>query len=149
MKKSIIIIAVIIVVGVGAYYIFSNGSSNVAPNAPMPSAQLPSVPTSTVPAENAPAAIPVQTPPTPLNFTVSIKNFSFNPSTVTVKTGTKVTWVNNDGVSHTVTPDSDNLFNSSVLSPGQSFSFTFTDPGSVNYHCKIHPTMKGTVIVEK
>ncbi len=91
---------------------------------------------------------PAPTNPAPSNVKVSIKNFSFSPQTLTVKTGTKVTWTNNDSVPHTVTSDSDNLLNSGTISPGQSFSFTFTNTGSANYHCSIHPMMKGVVVVQ-
>lgn len=127
MKNSIIIV-VVIILGLGAYYLFSKNSS-----------PLPLAPTALV--SNTPET------PAPSSATVSIKNFSFNPTTMTVKTGTKVTWTNNDSVPHTVTSDSGNLLNSLTLSPGQSFSFTFANAGSINYHCKIHPMMKGGIIV--
>ena len=78
---------------------------------------------------------------------VSIKNFSFNPSTITVVIGVNntVTWTNNDGVTHTVTAN-DNSFGGS-LSPGNTFTHTFTTAGNFSYHCSIHNYMKGTVIV--
>lgn len=99
--------------------------------------------TSTPPVSNTPNTLPAA------NVTVSIKNFSFNPSSLTVKTGTKVTWVNNDTVPHTVTSDLGVLLKSPTLSPGQSFSFMFANAGSFGYHCSIHPMMKGMIVVEK
>lgn len=148
MKKTIIIIAIVIIVAIGAYYFFSGNSSSQAPiNPPQtntsPALNNPSIntPSPTVPVSSAPAN------PASSNITVSIKNFSFNPSAVTIKAGTKVTWVNNDSAPHTITSDSGNLLNSGTLSPGQSFSFTFTNIGAANYHCSIHPAMKGGVIV--
>ncbi|HTE48988.1 MAG TPA: ice-binding family protein, partial [Candidatus Paceibacterota bacterium] len=81
------------------------------------------------------------------NMTVEIKDMAFDPSVLNVKTGTKVTWINNDTVPHTVTADSGSLFDSGILSPGQSFSFKFTDLGTVNYHCTVHPSMTGSVTV--
>lgn len=135
MKKIIIIVAIVIVIGIGVYYVFSNSSYKGAPSVSVPAAQSSTAPNTTVSALSA--------------VNVSIKNFSFSPSTPTIKMGAKVTWVNNDNVSHTITSDSGNLLNSETLSPGQSFSFTFTSPGPVGYHCKIHPTMKGVIIVEK
>jgi plastocyanin len=78
---------------------------------------------------------------------VNIQNFSFVPSLLVVKAGTKVRWVNSDTAPHTVSSDSGDLLNSQVLASGQSFSFTFTRPGSVSYHCALHPAMKGTVNV--
>lgn len=150
MNKIIIALVVLAIVGIGIYYLVFNKNSAVAPAYTPPTSNndqvnnpAPAVQSSTTPA--LAAANPVSAP---ANVTVSIKNFSFNPSTVTVKTGTKVTWVNNDSFSHTITSDSGNLLNSSAIAPGQSFSFTFANPGSATYHCSIHPTMKGTVVVE-
>lgn len=117
MKKIIITFAILIVIGIGVYFVFFNPVYYKIPSG--------------VPSD------------------VSMKNFLFNPSTVTVKPGVKVTWINNDVVAHTVTSDMGGLLDSPALSPGQSFSFTFTDTGSVNYHCAIHPTMKGAVVVGK
>jgi plastocyanin len=85
----------------------------------------------------------------PETSNISIKNFSFDPATLSVKTGTKVTWTNNDSTSHTITSDSGSLLNSGTLAPGQSFSFTFTKDGTISYHCSIHPTMKGGVTVKE
>ena len=56
---------------------------------------------------------------------MSIANFSFSPATLTVSVGTKVTWTNNDTVTHTVTAVQ-GAFDSNDLSPGNTFSFTFT-----------------------
>ena len=81
---------------------------------------------------------------------VTIKNFAFDPSTLTVKTGTTVTWVNNDGAPHALASDagSPEAFSSSSLSTGALFAFTFTQPGTYKYHCSIHPSMTGTIIVQ-
>lgn len=79
--------------------------------------------------------------------TITIRNFAFSPSTLTVKVGTNVTWINEDSVTHQVREDS-GLFESSLLSNGQSFTYTFTIIGTYNYTCTIHPSMTGKVIVE-
>jgi len=76
---------------------------------------------------------------------VNISNFAFEPSTITVTAGTTVTWTNQDSVAHTVVSDT---FKSGNLSQGQAFQFKFDTKGTYNYSCSIHPTMKGTVIVE-
>ena len=78
--------------------------------------------------------------------TVSIKNFSFQPPTLTVSAGTTVTWHNQDGTDHTITSDT-GLFDSGVVNPGKKFSFGFDAPGSYSYHCSIHPNMQGKIIV--
>jgi len=78
--------------------------------------------------------------------TVTIKNMAFNPSTLNVKVGTTVTWINNDTVTHHVVSDS-GLFDSGDLSNGMSYNYTFNQTGSYPYHCSIHPSMTGTIVV--
>lgn len=146
MKKTIIVIIIVLVVGFGIYYFMSNNGSSGTPytsTSVTPTTQLPTTTTPPASVPNTPAAS------IPSTINVSIKNFSFNPPSITIKAGTKVAWINDDTVSHTVTSDSGNLFDSGALSPGQSFSFTFPDAGSISYHCAIHPMMKGSIIVEK
>jgi plastocyanin len=77
---------------------------------------------------------------------VAVKNFAFNPGTLTVKAGTKVTWTFDDPVGHNVKAN-DGSFSSSTLENGATYSFTFTKPGSYSYICSIHPYMKGKVDV--
>jgi len=84
-------------------------------------------------------------PPSPVS--VTIQGFAFHPASVTVPAGTTVTWTNLDAVSHTVVSDSSGKFSSTNLGMEQSYSFTFTEPGSYPYHCGIHTTMHGTVTV--
>lgn len=76
---------------------------------------------------------------------ISIKNFSFNPQTLIVKTGTTVTWTNNDSTIHSV---KSSLFNSAGLSTDDTFKYTFNTIGTFNYNCGIHPTMTGMIIVQ-
>jgi len=77
---------------------------------------------------------------------VIIKGFAFDPATITVATGTTVTWTNMDTVAHTVV-EANNAFSSQTLENGQSYSHTFNDIGTFEYKCGIHPTMSGKVIV--
>lgn len=78
---------------------------------------------------------------------ILIENFSFKPATLSVKAGTKVTWVNHDDEPHTATDD-DQRFNSKTLDTNDQFSFTFTQPGTYNYFCALHPKMRGQIIVK-
>ncbi len=82
--------------------------------------------------------------------TIVIKNFAFSPSSFTVAKGTKVTWINNDGVTHTVTAtDNGNTFSSgSISAGGGTYSFTFATSGDFNYKCSIHPQMTAVVHVQ-
>lgn len=86
-------------------------------------------------------------PPQPEANTVSIKNFAFAPSTITVSAGTAVTWKNEDGAAHTVTSDT-GAFDSGSIPSGQTFTHTFKAAGTYNYSCSIHKYMKGTLIVQ-
>jgi plastocyanin len=83
------------------------------------------------------------------SLSVNIQNFAFDPPNITVAPGTTVTWTNNDSAPHTVTAtDPAGAFDSGTLQPGQSYSFTFTQPGTTYaYYCAIHPSMTGTVTV--
>lgn len=76
--------------------------------------------------------------------TVDINGSAFIPATVIVPNGTTVVWTNKDSTSHTITG---NDFDSGSVSRGQAFSHTFKETGTFEYHCKIHPNMKGNVIV--
>ena len=78
---------------------------------------------------------------------VTMKQFAFNPATVTIKVGETVTWENQDGADHNVIAD-DGSFKSADFGQGKTFSFTFTKAGTYTYSCHIHPDMKGTVIVQ-
>ena len=78
--------------------------------------------------------------------TVSIRDFLFEPSQLTVESGTTVRWVNEGNTPHTVTAN-DGSFDSGTLNPGQSSTFTFERPGTFSYHCEIHPQMMASVTV--
>jgi len=77
---------------------------------------------------------------------VSIDNFSFGPTELTVMAGDTVTWTNRDDIPHTVV-STDKVFKSKVLDTDEKFSFTFTKPGTYPYFCSIHPKMTGRVVV--
>ena len=150
MKKAIIAIVILLIVGFGIYYVVSQNSTYQAPaensNTYYPPATDNTQNNVVTPPVVQPTT-PTPTPTTPASLSVNIKGFAFSPSALNIKKGTKVTWTNNDTVAHTVTSDSGNLLNSSTISPGASFSFTFTSAGSVSYHCALHPMMKGSVVV--
>ena len=96
----------------------------------------------------APAPSAAATPaPAAGGNAIAIKNFAFAPSSLTVKTGTTVTWTNDDSAPHTVVADG-GAFTSPQLATGSSYPFTFTQAGTYTYHCSIHPSMKGTIVVE-
>jgi plastocyanin len=83
---------------------------------------------------------------------IEMKNIRFDPDMITVKAGTKITWVNSDSIPHTVTSgkrdNESGLFDSGNINSGGNFSYTFNEKGTFDYFCKIHPGMKGAVVVE-
>ena len=81
---------------------------------------------------------------------VDIPDISFEPKSLTVKAGTTVTWTNSDDVPHTVTKEGGpgGKFDSGPLNPGQSFSYTPTKAGTIQYLCSFHQGMVGTIVVK-
>ena len=77
----------------------------------------------------------------------TIKGYAFAPAALTVPAGTTVTWTNQDAAPHTVTSEGSGPLDSPNLQKGDSWSFTFTTPGTYAYYCAVHPDMKGTVTV--
>ncbi len=128
------------------------GCSTQQPAESQTTATTPPV-TSGTPAQHA--ATPVPTPISQASVsdnTVTIKDFAFSPQTITVKTGATVRWENRDSVTHRImftdSAGRDTNDNLDPLGSSQSYSRKFTEPGTYPYYCKIHPEMKGTVIVE-
>jgi plastocyanin len=83
--------------------------------------------------------------PGPVQVEIAIADFAFVGDTQ-VPVGGKVVVTNTDGASHTWTAV-DGAFDSGTLAEGQSFEFTFDEPGTYEYRCNIHPTMTGTITV--
>jgi plastocyanin len=88
-----------------------------------------------VQAQNAPTA-------------VSIDNFTFTPQTLTVKAGTAVTWTNKDDIPHGIAWVKNAFAKSKALDTDDSYSLTFTTPGTYAYFCYLHPHMTGTLVIE-
>ena len=78
----------------------------------------------------------------------------FEPLTLNVPVGTTVTWKNSDSTLHTITSGSaengtsGTTFDSSYLAAGKTFQHAFSDAGTFDYYCTLHPFMKGKIIVE-
>jgi len=82
---------------------------------------------------------------------ITIQDFTFTPSTLTIMAGTTVTWINKGPSAHTTTSDT-GLWGSATMAapsggggygsgemPGGAFQFTFNTPGTYAYHCSLHP----------
>jgi len=83
--------------------------------------------------------------------TVEILRSSFQPETIEIVKDTTVIWINKDTIPHTITSSScpcrHDFFDSGNLDPDEQFNFTFTEPGTYEYYCKIHPSVHGVVMV--
>jgi plastocyanin len=81
--------------------------------------------------------------------TIEIKDFAFNPQTLTVKSGETITWINRDDEPHTVVSVGKKFQKSSALDTDQAFTITAGAPGTYEYFCSVHPKMTGTIVIEK
>jgi plastocyanin len=81
--------------------------------------------------------------------TIVIKNFMFQPASLTVSPGAVVTVRNEDSAAHTVTDMADpKLFSTGTVRPGQTRTFKGPDkPGSYPVFCPIHQFMTGELVV--
>jgi len=101
------------------------------------------------------AVMPTESPSSPSGAgggqrqEVTIQDFSYSPATLTVAAGTTVVWTNEDAVGHTVTAADGievgaaptGLFDSGILDQGDTFEFTFDEPGTYFYLCRPHASM--------
>lgn len=77
---------------------------------------------------------------------VSIVNFAFKPRTLKVKRGARVAFANTANTTHTATKGG--VFDTRNIAPGKTKAVQFNKRGTFAYHCKIHPFMKGKIVVE-
>jgi len=79
------------------------------------------------------------------------QGLNYDPASVTLAKGGKVTWTNNDPVPHTVTstsvPAGASTFDSGNMNQNATYTVTFTVDGTYQYKCTYHPWMHGTVVV--
>jgi len=131
MNKSIIGIVILVILGVGGYFVYlnyANPKNDYLLNSGTPSAS----------SQDAALA------------QIEINSFKFNPSRLTVKAGAEVTLVNRDSANHSLTSDQEGLFNTDLI--GKNASKTFKAPlvvGEYPFHCAAHPSMAGVLVVEE
>ncbi|MFI9810984.1 cupredoxin domain-containing protein [Saccharothrix variisporea] len=79
---------------------------------------------------------------------VPIRQYAYQPGSMTVHVGDAVTWTNEDQAAHdVVTSAGPAAFQSPLLAQGQSWTFTFTVPGTYSYYCSVHPDMRAEITV--
>ena len=96
-------------------------------------------------APSSPAAD--QPGPTAKPASVMIAAFAFTPAALEIAAGQSVTWINRDDTPHQVV-SAGKRFRSPGLDTDETYTFTFTEPGSYPYFCGLHPRMTGTVVVK-
>lgn len=96
-----------------------------------------------------------RSPPAPLPLPAMPRSpsscFSTSPKSLEVKAGATVTWMNGDGIEHSVTAGPpgrpDGAFDSGFFGKDVGFAFTFAKPGTYSYFCKRHPSMTAIAVV--
>lgn len=126
-----------------------------------------SAPAADAPASSAPASEPAAAAPAGDGVEIIAMGLEFTPTDLTVPVGTTVRWVNQESITHTVTSGPwgdvnestglrgtqtpDGLYDQ-TLSPmgedGDTFEFTFEEPGTYQFFCRPHAGMFGTITVE-
>ena len=79
---------------------------------------------------------------------ITIRNFAFEPATLSVSAGSKVVWINRDDEPHLVVSAGGQFPASPALDTDDSYATVFSKPGTYTYFCSIHPHMVGTIIVK-
>ena len=89
-------------------------------------------------------------PPAPTQSkVVELKAYSFVPEVLNIQKNTAVVWIHKDLAPHTVTSSGGSeSFDSGTLQRDQTFTYTFRNPGTYDYYCTIHPSMRGKVVVQ-
>lgn len=155
-KNTLIgVVVVILILGVGLYLHSMGGSSGSSMYGNNPSS--PANNTGVANPTTMPSMIPNASPnstsasvgstQTSAKNSVQIANFSFSPTSLSIKVGDSVTWTNQDSVGHSATSD-DGSFDTGILAQGKSGSITFSKAGTYTYHCSVHPMMHGTITVQ-
>ena len=149
-KRSFLIAATALALTVTASACSSSGASTDADStASTPAATQTSEPATPDSDASATAPDANTNDATAQSDTVEISKSRYETKELDVTVGDTVTFHNNDGYAHTVTSkdDAPTAFDSGKFGQDETFQVEFTEPGTYNYFCQIHPTMRATVIV--
>ena len=78
---------------------------------------------------------------------VTIKGMAFDPAVLTIAPGDTVVFTNEDGAPHTATSTT-GAFDTGRLNRGEQAALSFSDAGTYEYFCEVHPRMTGQIVVE-
>lgn len=144
----------LLALGVGAVLALAACSGGATPT--LPPAPASAAPTTAATAEPTPAPTPEPTAEPPAaactpgsaagDVAVAIQDFTFNPAEISASVGQTVSFTNNDAAPHTATLDEGSCTTPN-LSQGLASGLTFSAAGTYPFHCKIHPSMTGTITV--
>jgi plastocyanin len=81
------------------------------------------------------------------SHTVRIEGMKFVPERLEVAAGDTVTWVNKDILPHTVTASASRV-ESGDIAPNRTWKLVARNKGEMDYICRLHPVMRGTLIVK-
>jgi plastocyanin len=79
---------------------------------------------------------------------INIKNMTYSPKTLTIAPGDTVEWFNPENIPHMVNSDTGAELQSPLFNQGTNYQHLFNKAGKYTYHCAVHPTMLGTIIVK-
>lgn len=137
MKGLIIGIIVVVVLAIAGYFVLNTGNYNTDQGGAIGDKMMTDSGTDSSSANTGLA-----------EAVIDIQDFTFSPGTLTISVGASVTWMNLDSAPHSIKSDSGSELNSNLLGNGDSYSHTFTQAGTYEYHCGVHPMMKGKIIVQ-
>lgn len=157
MKKTLIFIVAVAVIGAGVwYYKGKQGAYAPVMVTPTPSAAGSASPTPNPTPSRTPLGTPVSASPTPgilfnevkIHY-IAIQGFAFAPATLTVKKGDLIQFGNLDSVAHTVSSLT-GKFDSGSFAQNATYDLETANmaPGTYEYRCNLHPSMRGTIIVQ-
>jgi len=141
----------------------SGGGATTPPATTVPAtstAEATQSPVTAAPATEVPATEPPAQPTEPTagapcapstvatTVAVSVAGFAWVPETVTAKVGDVITWTNGDTAPHKVGLDDGSCQSERIGGGGGSASLVFSAAGTFPFHCTIHPSMKGTFVIE-
>lgn len=136
----VVVLAVLAVLALGAFYMLRSGGSVTEE---MPAVEDGAVEEAIVVEEGVGSEVGAVE-----EHVVAIKDFKFTPANITITAGESVTWENDEaGVPHSILLD-DGSYKSAAVFAGETETRRFPVTGTYPYHCGIHPTMKGVVIVK-
>jgi plastocyanin len=82
-----------------------------------------------------------------MQMNTQTSQFRYEPETVTVNVGDVIEWKNEDVYQHTVTSVGDKTLKSGIINMGKAWRYRAVKKGTFKYYCKLHPNMRGTLIV--